>query len=215
MSIDHPVPFFANTSDDLHCYEASLRMILKFFQPDREYSWEEMETITGKKEGLWTWPQQGMLWFQEHGFDVVNIETFDYPRFVETGVNYLFELYGEEGAKEQLAHCDIPAEIEICKQFYKEVKTELRLPTWNDIKHLLEKGYLLGCLINSAALNNISGYVGHFVVIKGITDSTLILHDPGLPPQENRIVTYQTFERAWANPDENTKNIAAFKLKNE
>jgi uncharacterized protein YvpB len=68
------------------------------------------------------------------------------------------------------------------------------------------------CLINSQKLNNKQGYVGHFVVVKGIEDDNLIIHDPGFPPIENRKISYVSFEKAWSAPDENAKNILAFKL---
>ena len=50
------VPFYTNTSDDTHCYQAGLKMILKYFIPDKDFSWEELDKFTAKVEDLWTWP---------------------------------------------------------------------------------------------------------------------------------------------------------------
>ncbi len=207
--MNHEVPFYSNTPDDLHCYEASLKMMLKYFEPDKDYSWDELDKITGKTPGFWTWSQQSSVWLQDQGYKVINIETFDYPRFVAEGSNYLIEFYGSEVAAEQIKHSDITREQQTCKRFLEVVKTELRLPTWPDIETLLSQGYLIGCLVNSAALDGKSGYVGHFVVLKGIDDETVTVHDPGLPALENRQITKSDFEKAWGYPNENAKNLTA------
>ena len=61
------------------------------------------------------------------------------------------------------------------------------------------------CMVNSRALNNKEGYLGHSIVIIGYTNQEFVLHDPGLPPLENRRVAYELFEKAWAYPDEKAK----------
>ena len=65
--------------------------------------------------------------------------------------------------------------------------------------------------VNAAVLNGEQGYVGHFVVVTGFTDRELILHDPGLPPQPERVVDFKTFEAAWAYPNQEAKDIYAFR----
>lgn len=212
MQINKSVPFYANTSDDLHCYEASLRSILKYFKPEEEYNWEQMEAVTGKRIGKWTWPQRSFVWLQKHGFEIVNIEVFDYARFIAEGGKYLMEFYGEEAGREQIAHSDLVQEQAVCINFLNLVHTELRIPDIKDIRSLLQQGYLLNCLVNSAALNGHKGYVGHSIVIKGITEEEIILHDPGLPSLEDRHVAFATFEKAWGYPDKNAKNLTAVKL---
>ena len=207
------VPFIANSQDDLHCYEASLKMIMKYFKPELDFSWEQMESITGKEVGLWTWPQQGIVWLSQNGFEVINIEIFDYPQFVREGGDYLISFYGKDGGLEQIKHSNVAKEQQTCSQFIRQVKTELRLPNWDDIRRLLSQGYLLGCLVNSSALNGKEGYVGHFIVLTNILDNSISFNDPGLPPVENRRVDLSTFEKAWAYPDNNAKNLIAVKLK--
>jgi len=62
-------------------------------------------------------------------------------------------------------------------------------------------------------LNKRNGYTGHFVVIKGYDGNLLTIHDPGLPPMENRRIDFQTFENSWAYPNDDAKNIIALKLR--
>ena len=77
----------------------------------------------------------------------------------------------------------------------------------------MDKGYLVICNINRQTLNNKTGYVGHFVVIKGYNDKGFMFHDPGLPLQENRFASFGNFEKAWAYPNKKAQNLMAFKLK--
>lgn len=208
--VDYDVPFYSNTADDTHCFQAAIRMILKYFEPKKECSWKELEEHTAKAEGLWTWTMAGLLWLKQDGFEVINIEPFDYLRFSEEGGKYLIELWGKDVGEAQLKHSDIPQELIFAKQFAQF--SEQRIPAIEEIKKFLTDGYLVICNVNSRALNGEVGYVGHFVVLKGFDESSFIIHDPGLPALENRRVTFEIFEKAWAYPNEMAKNIMAIKL---
>lgn len=212
MTIDYQVPFYSNTSDNTHCFQASLRMVLKFFQPTKEFSWEELEKISGKKEGLWTWPTAALIWMKKQGFEVIDIEMFDYHEFVKDGGEYLRKFYGEEAGNEQIAHSDIAQEVEYAKQFLQRNAVTKEIPTAETLKEFLKKKYLIMCLINAQKLDHKNGYVGHFVIVKGFDENEFIIHDPGLPPMENRKVSIAEFEEAWAFPNEHAKNVMAFRM---
>lgn len=207
------VPFYANTRDNTHCFQAALRMVLKYFAPEREFTWEKLDTITAKVKGLWTWPTAGMLWLTQNGFDVKDVEVFNYEQFVEKGKQYLFEEFGQEIADAQATHSNLEQEQELSKQFLHSVGYENRIPTLFDIDHLLSDGYLLICNINSAALSNVKGYTGHFVVVYESDDTFLHIHNPGLPAQEGQKVEKRLFESSWAYPNDRAKNILAIKRK--
>jgi len=206
------VPFYSNTSDDTHCYQAALRMVLKYFLPHKEYSWEELEQLTAKVKNLWTWPTQGLISLYKFGFHVVEIEDFDIDAFIKDGEAYLIQKFGEEVGKEQIQHSDIEQERNIYKKYLKLHVHEQRVPNIEDIKKLLEDDYLVVCNVNSCGLSNTSGYVGHFVVIYDYNQNNLILHDPGLPALQARSVSYGNFLRAWEYPNQTAKNIMAFKM---
>ncbi|MBI2637528.1 MAG: C39 family peptidase [Candidatus Sungbacteria bacterium] len=154
----------------------------------------------------------GLLWMKDNGFDVKNIETFDYEKFITFKEQYLYDFYGKEVGESQISHSDINQEFKYAEEFIKKISNEVRIPTIDDAKRLLEEGYLIICNVNYHVLNNNPGYSGHFVVVKGFDGKKFVLHDPGPPPIENRVVDFETFEKAWAFPDESTKGIMAFKL---
>jgi len=213
MQIDKNIPFFSNTPDDTHCFQACLKMILKYFYPEEEYSWEELDRVTAKKEGMWTWSMAGLMWLQDKGLEVKNIEVFDYEKFAKLGGQYLVEDFGEEVGGEQIKHCDIEQEKNIAQEFIKKIKTEKVVPEIKDLKELLLQDHIIICSVNSRCLSEETGYTGHLVVIKGFSDQGLILHDPGLPPLPNRLVDFDLFEKSWAYPSDKAKNIMAFKIK--
>lgn len=207
------IPFYSNTKDDTHCYQAALKMVLKYFLPDKNYSWEELEKLTAKLEGLWTWPTQGLINLRNMGFEIIDIDDFSIEEFVKDGGKYLIRRYGKEVGEAQIKHSDIEQEQRIYNEYLKLNLHQQKLPNLDDIKNLIDKSYLVICNINSNTLNNEQGYTGHFVVIYNYDENYLYLNDPGLPPKKDRKVAYANFLNAWEYPNETAKNIQAFTLK--
>lgn len=207
------IPFFRNPGKT-HCFQACMKMLAKYYWPNKNYSWEELDCLSGKTKGLWTWIMAGSLWLINQGLEVRDIEIFDYNRFIEEKEKYLIFFYGEEAGKKQIKYSNLKQEIVYAKKFIEKNLIEKRIPNKEDIIKLLKNNYLIVCSVNQQILNNKRGYIGHFVLITGFDDKGYILHDPGLPAFENRKVNYQTFEKAWAYPDSNIKNILAFRLLN-
>lgn len=206
------VPFFANSQDNTHCFQAALAMILKAFWPEREFTWEELDEISGKKGDLWTWAFVAGVWMQRQGFEVVNIDPFDNQRFIDEGEGYLNEVFGKEVAKIQITHSDIPSEQRYAAEFIRAVKVDQRIPTIDDIRRLLDEGYLITCNVNSKALAGKEGYSGHAIVPLALDDHSITFHDPGLPPRPSARADIRLFEKAWGSPNEGAKNILAFRV---
>ncbi len=206
------VPFYANTADNTHCFQASLKMVMKYFWPNRNYSWKKLDKITAKIPGLWTWPMAGLIWLQKQGIEIAMVEAFDYSRFIKLGGEYLIEEFGKEVGEAQIKHSNIDQEIRFAKEFLERIKIEKRIPKLKDIKRFLKKGYVIICNVNSRKLAKKEGYVGHFIVIFNFNDKYLFLHNPGLPPQKNQRVSFKQFEKAWAYPNERAKGIIALRI---
>ncbi|HUD20071.1 MAG TPA: hypothetical protein VMR81_06545 [Patescibacteria group bacterium] len=205
------IHFYHNTKDETHCYQASLRMILKYFLPHENFTFKQLDVMTGKKEGLWSWIMQGAIALKKRGFEIKDIESFDYKSFLHSPKEYLHTLASKDVVDTWIQYSDIEAEKRNAEKFIKEVEFEKRQPHYRDIIDLLGKKYLLICNINIKTLNRKMGYAGHFVLIFRATEHTIWLHDPGLPPRKKRRVTRRVFEEAWAYPNEKAKNIVAFK----
>ncbi len=209
------LPFYSNTKEGTHCFQACLKMILKYFVPEREFLWEELNKISEKKEGLWTWSMGAIIWFQENGFEAVNVEVFDYQKFIKKGKEYLAEMYGREAAGKTDIKADIEQGREQSKKFLEKIKIQKRIPEKEEIFDLMEDGYIIMVQVNSMILNKREGYAGHFVVVKGWDDENFIINDPGgFPGIEDRKVSFEVFEKAWGYPGERNKGIMGFRLKN-
>ena len=71
MKINYSVPLYGNTKDDTHCFQAAIKMVMKYFWPKRSFTWKQLERMTAKIEGLWTWQYAGLIWMQDHGFEIM------------------------------------------------------------------------------------------------------------------------------------------------
>lgn len=205
------VSFFSNTSDNTHCFQACVAMILKYFLPNKEYSWSQIEQTTNYHKGLWTWPMAGMIHLKKMGFDVISMEDFDYEKFASFGEKYLYERVDKKVAKEQIKHSDILGEVNYAKEFIRLFSKQIQIPTNQDIHRLLSEGYLVICNVNGLKLRGLEGYEGHFILLFGYDEKNFYLHDPGLPPKKNLYVPFEIFSKAWAYPTQREKNLIAFK----
>jgi len=206
------VPFVANTPDDLHCMQAAYMMIAKYFQPDFAMDMNEWSKFTGFEKDKGTWASAGLLWFKEHGYQIRHLSLFDYETFVKSPEAYLIELTGKAVGAWQIAHTNIPVEVNRIKKLLQAEIVERRQPTIVDIKKFLDDGYLVRVLVNANKLNGKEGYFGHAIPIIGYDDKNIVFHDPGLPPTPNRSVTCADFEAAWADPNPESKELDAIKL---
>jgi hypothetical protein len=200
---DQDVPFFENP-DTTHCYQAALRMVMRRFRPRHDISWAALDGVTGKIEGFGTWPFAGLTWLQAHGLDLTNVELMDNARFAAEGRPYLAEFGGQEFASLD-TRPDLTSVQAEAAVFVKKVRTEVRMPTMDDVRRAVADGCLVICNVNSKTLNGREGYTGHFVVVKGFDGHGLIFHDPGPPGQANRRVSFEAFEKAWAYPTATVK----------
>ena len=99
--IDYDVQFFSNTSDGTHCFQAALKMILKYFLPNEEYPFGLLDEKTAKVNGLWTWLMAGLLWLKEKGFKIKKI-----------GISPVFNNYSRI-KKTTISTCNVLGVVEI------------------------------------------------------------------------------------------------------
>lgn len=214
LEINREVPFFPNTSDNTHCFQATFQMALKHFLPEKDFTMAELEAITEKGDKMWTWPFAALLWLQKEGFDIRMISNFDIQRFANEGISYIEAKNGKEFANIIAQHGNIAEEQKraaACLEKIEQGMYQMREADLADIRQLLTDNYLVICAVNSQILIGKPGYLGHFLLIKGMNDREIIAHNPGLPPQENQRISIDLFERAWESPNPDFKNIIAIK----
>ncbi|MFO0920240.1 MAG: hypothetical protein U0451_01050 [Candidatus Saccharimonadales bacterium] len=195
------VPFYAafptpGHPEGVHCVETSLKMILKYFEPNRDYSIEELENITGKQPEKGSWSFQWSIWFVNHGYTVKHYSTFDFKAFMEQGINYIRQEYGNEVADWQEQNSDVEFARSQTKEYLDKVEIITKKLTIDDIRKEHGPHSLVKPMVNSRVLNNKEGYAGHSVVVLDVDDQNIWFHDPGLPAFENRKVSHRLFQEA-------------------
>lgn len=204
------VPFFANRKDNTHCVQATLKMVLKYFLPERNFSWKELDRLSKYKKGLGTWYVPALIGFIEMGFKIVNIESFDYKKFYQEGDEYIRKHDSPEIADWCLNHSNVRYVKNDIPKFLKVINTQNRFAKISDIINLLNKGYLVACDINGNVLDGKNEYEGHSVLIIGYNQNNFILHEPGLPGHPNLKVSRKIFRKAWSKKYGSGPNLTAF-----
>lgn len=189
-------------------------MALGAFVPDREFTYEELDLISLKKPGKWTWPTAAMLWMIERGLEIKLIEEFDYADFAARGGEYLIERYGEEVGRSQMEHSDVEFERDISRRFARQAPIEKRPAELDDIRSEIEAGAVVIVNLNAARLSGAEGYSGHFVVVLDVADERVTLHDPGMPPKPDFTVDIERFQEAWAYPTLRDRNLMSIRRPN-
>lgn len=182
------VPFYPNTADNTHCFQAALRMLLKYYFPDEEYSWEQLERLTHKPEGKWTWAFSGLAYMKKKGLEVIHQSTMDYILFARDGRDYLQSYFTPQNLAVQDQYTDLDAAQADAKD-YIDSGVEIRntYPTYEDLQKFYDDDYLLICYVNKK----------HFVVVYCVTDNDVYLHNPGLPPAESQRMLKEAFTTIW------------------
>ncbi len=189
-------------------------MMLGYFMPERELSLDDLVKLSGSVEGMSTWPSRMLIELDKLGLDVVMVEGFDGEEFAKRGAEYLRDTFGGATADWQIANSDIAKEqADYQELFDRKINVQKRIPTLEDVKSYLSQGYLVKCTVNSRRLSGLDGYVGHSVVVLSVDDGGVVLHNPGPPPVPNQHVDTETFNAAWAYPNENAKEFIAIKPK--
>lgn len=199
------VLFYANSADNTHCVQACLKSILKFFLPDKEFSFKQLDQMTRKIEDKGTWFFTIFPDLIKQGFDIVQIENFDYLRFYQEGKAYLYQALPQHRADWYFNNSNLMAVKDDIKDSFKNVNLQVRPATLKDFEGLLSQGYLIITDINYHALMEEPGYDSHSVVIYAFDDKHFFLHNPGLPPRSNVKVTKELLKKAGAD------NLTAFK----
>jgi len=208
------IPFFENTKDNSHCFQACLKMVLKFYFPGKNYSYRLLDKITNHKKGMWTWQGEALLFLSKIGFEIVNIENLDYKRFATRGETYLKSIWSKEIFDLQDKYSNLKREQQIARKLIKNKNISIINKETNirDMEDYFKKDFLLIVSVNPCVFSGEKCYWSHSVVITEIGQKYIKFHDPGLPGIENRRVNRKLFIKAMSKPWKEDTNLIALKL---
>lgn len=207
------VPFYANLKDNNHCFQACLKMVLKCYFPDKNYSFKELDKISKHKKGKWTWQGAALITLAKLGFDVVNIENLDYKKFAKDGDVYLKKIWSDETFKLQNKFSDLNQEQKIAQKLINLKKVELvnKIARMSDVEKYFSKSFFVMVSVNPCVFERKKCYWSHLVLVTGMDRNFITFHDPGLPPVKNKRVSKKIFEKAMTKPWKEDTNLIAVK----
>jgi ABC-type bacteriocin/lantibiotic exporter with double-glycine peptidase domain len=204
------VPHFVdNTKDKMRCVQACLKMILKYFLPQRDFNWKQLDRITHKV------PKKGTWWFAfypellELGFEVATYRKAEYFRnLLRKGLKYLYEVHPKRVAEWYLAHSNIKNVMYLIPIVLKKFRFSSRRASLKDVTKCLRAGYLLIADVNARTIHKKSGFASHAVVVTGFDRNNIYINDPANEIGKNMSVPRETFLKAWHD-----RSLVAFRLK--
>lgn len=206
--LKYPARFVPNEVDDLHCFQACVRMAWEGLR-GKELPLDEAERMTGFRPGMQTWPFAGMLAFAQAGHMVRSIEDFYPERFVADPIDEIKrQADDDEVAEHVLSVTTVEREVALVKECldHPNIRFEPRIPTFDEVREECQQpGTAVICNVNYMALAGRPGYTGHFVLLEEI-NGKVKLQNPGLPPLEHQEVSVERFLSAWREPSPTLAN---------
>ena len=199
-------PYVANPTDHT-CRQSVYQMILQHFLPEQTWGLEQANDICGAEDGKWTWRYHGFIELSKLGFQVKSYSLMDVEKLLENPRDYLASFLGTEGMEANYANCNM-------ERVLADAKTYLELPTTRaeeihraftieDMQNSIQEGALICCWVNQCALEGKEGFYGHKVLVYGVDDENVHIHNPGYTKEgvahaqnEAQLIPHNTFMRA-------------------
>lgn len=194
------IPFY-ESPDEYHCGEAALRSVLKFFFPEKEFSYKELDKLTEHNNGSWTTVIARVL--HDSGLKVIQYAA---PSLGEAPLKHLERLergeFHNETEKENAKV--ISPYIKRCVKFLTE-KNMLKLKNLSIMD--IEKKLYDGCII-IAMIDYYKLYpkeikeppFGHTVVLTGYDSENIFFHE-NIPKhaESDKRIKKDMFMKIWRN----------------
>lgn len=205
------IPFFPNDKTDLHCMQACIQMILKYYYPQKNFSIKKLNELLkiGDKK-MYGFPEMAVGVLSILGVNAKYYTFSDDKEWYEKGKKYLLEKYSPEVAENIWKMTDFKIQKPFFKKALKEKRYVRKKLSFKDLEKFFKKGYLISPTVNVNALENRKGYVGHAIIITNIDDKFITFYDPGLPPVPNSKIKIKDFMKSWQSPGTDNTVIVAF-----
>lgn len=196
------IPYYSNPTDT-HCAQATLRMGYEYFNPEKIWSWEELDELTGHVPGLTTWNMKGYIGTKKLGYDVIVYDSMDYNAFVLDPHEYISKKFNPAYAEETFRLSNMEQAVADAKALLKMKNFPLysRSYTLDEFRALLDQGYVCATWVDGAIVyNNADKCWPHFILVHSYDKTGIYAHDPGGTVSggmmKNRHIPWDLFEKA-------------------
>ena len=186
-------PVFYNNPDDSHCMVCCLRMGYEHFNPEKSWTYDELNQLIRKEEGKYTWFSRAYVETAALGYRMVVYDAFDYGAFAQTPEEYLRGFYESAHAEDLIANTKLERGIRDALATYRleigpHIDRRTEGATKEALKELIEDGYLVMAMIDEASLLGMEGKVlPHAVLVYDHDEDGFIAHNPGIKSLESAV----------------------------
>jgi hypothetical protein len=189
------IPFYKQSSSG-NCMQTQIKMALEYYYPEKEFTFEELDNLTGRTPGMWTWTSQLLPVLLDNKLDAYFYSTAPYDKIKEGGGEFIYEYYGGRVARTIIDKTNFKSfnySVDKLKENDKFFNEKLEL---KDIENELKQSHVIILLIDSNVLSNRGGgYSGHGITITGMNETHFSIHDSGRGPNLN--FTKESLIEAW------------------
>ena len=176
--------------------QVAMKSVLKHFL-DKDFSLEDLDKLTGRKNGLWTWTTQVVTVLHDLGLKVKYYSRSNLEPFLQ-GEPFIRKHFGKD-AEKILKFTDLPVVLESINKLLKYDIFEKRKLSFDEIESHIKEGHVPLMLIDHNKIVGKKGlYQGHFVVVTGFDNQNVFYHESGPEnPEANKKVLKSIFIDAW------------------
>ena len=202
------LPYF-ECQDDSHSYQACLLMVFQYVLGLVGRTLDDLDQLLGVEPGHHPCPAAALPSLQEDGWEAAYYTNFPWEKYSAAPKEQLEAIYGKEGAKLMEVY-PVPA---VCqKQLTAAHKTKSVIkPGLVDmavLRQLHHDGWQLIVGLNIKALKGEKGFALRYVVVTGLNDKAVTLHDPGPGGKAQHKVGHDLFLKAWRYPQDQGELVA-------
>mmetsp|Transcript_155268 Transcript_155268/g.275385 ORF Transcript_155268/g.275385 Transcript_155268/m.275385 type:complete len:614 (-) Transcript_155268:33-1874(-) len=197
------LPFFRQT-DPGSCLQTSMKMVLKWHFPNRDYSLKLLNEKTGRTDrGKWTCTPQALPALVTEGLDAHFYSDGPFEEFLSEGEEFVWKHYGDQIAPIYLRNADFESVQEAIKMLKSAGRYTIRKLELHEMEMALAFNHVIILLVDYNKLFQATSgqprpYAGHFVTLTGVGNRHIQLHDSlGVA---NRVVEKTRLWEAWDTP---------------
>ncbi|MFH1501280.1 MAG: hypothetical protein ABIE22_05045 [archaeon] len=203
------IPFYENKGDGNQCMQVAMKMVLKHFL-NKDISLEELDKLTGRGQGEWTYTSQIVPVLYDLGLEVKLYSKEALEPYLG-GEPFIRKHFGESADK-VIKMSNISVMVKSVKKLLKYKLFEKRLLDFKEIEQHIRKGHIPLVAIDHNVLVGVKGlYQGHFVAITGFGEDSVYYHESGpANSQPNKKVKKEIFIQAWNAPGTDNDVVIVF-----
>ncbi|MBW2966791.1 hypothetical protein KY342_06840 [Candidatus Woesearchaeota archaeon] len=192
------IPFYRQSSSG-NCMQTQVKMALKYYYPEKDFSFEELDKLSGRTPGKWTWTSQLLPVLIDNNLDAYYYSTTPYNEIKQRGEEFILEYYGQRDGQVMIDHTNFESLYSSIDKLNNNKKFFQEKLDFSEIENEFKKGHIIILIIDKNVLFNRQGsYAGHGITITSINQTHISIHDSS--GTQNLLTTKEQLIKAWNAP---------------